>query len=140
MLTINPNHVPELKAHHEEADLQKRAKYIKKCKEAVWNRWTREYIRSLREQHRHAGREQTAHPNVGDVVIIKGERKNRNTWKLGIVTELIKGRVGITRAAKLRVGSGNLERALQHLCPLERSCDWRQPSQLEATAPTFQPR
>ncbi len=140
MLTINPNHLPELKAHHEEADLRKRAKYIKKCKEAVWNRWTREYIRSLREQHRRAGGEQTAHPNVGDVVIIKGERKNRNTWKLGIVTELIKGRDGITRAAKLRVGSGNLERALQHLCPLELSCDWRQPSQLDATAPTFQPR
>jgi hypothetical protein len=69
-----------------------------------------------------------------------GERKNRNTWKLGIVIELIKGRNGITRAAKLRVGSGNLERALQHLCPLELSCDWRQPSQLDATAPTFQPR
>jgi hypothetical protein len=60
MLTINPNHLPELKAYHvDEADLRKRAKHVKKCKEAVWNRWTREYIRSLREQHRRAGGEQT---------------------------------------------------------------------------------
>ena len=141
MLTINPNHLPELKAYHvDEADLRKRAKHVKKCKEAVWNRWTREYIRSLREQHRRAGGEQTPYPSVGDVVIIKSEKKNRNTWKLGIVTELIKGRDGITRAAKLRVGTGNLERALQHLCPLELSCDWQQPPQLDANAPTFQPR
>ena len=118
MLTINPNHLHELKAYHvDEADLRKRAKHVKKCKEAVWNRWTREYIRSLREQHHRAGGEQTPYPSVGDVVIIKSEKKNRNTWKLGIVTELIKGRDGITRAAKLRVGTGNLERALQHPFP-----------------------
>ena len=142
MLTINPNHLPELKAYHvDEADLRKRAKHVKKCKEAVWNRWTREYVRSLREQHRRAGGEQTPYPSVGDVVIIKSEKKSRNTWKLGIVTELIKGRDGITRAAKLRVGTGNLERGhLQHLCPLELSCDWQQPPQLDANAPTFQPR
>ncbi|XP_028393614.1 uncharacterized protein LOC114517960 [Dendronephthya gigantea] len=141
MLTINPNHVPELKAHHmDEADLRKRAKHIKRCKEALWNRWTREYIRSLREQHRRAGGEQTPYPTVGEVVIIKGESKNRNMWKLGIVTELIKGRDGITRAAKLKVGTGNLERALQHLCPLELSCDWQQPPRLNASAPAFQPR
>ena len=36
---------------------------------------------------------------MGDGVIIQG-KKNRNMWKLGIVTELIKGRDGITRAAK----------------------------------------
>ena len=134
MLTINLNHLPELKAYHvDEADLRKRVKHVKKCKEAVWNRWTREYIRGLREQHRRAGGEQTPYPNVGDVVIIKGEKKNRNTWKLGIVTELIKGRDGITRAAKLRVGSGNLERALQHLCPLELSCDWHCNNHLNLT-------
>jgi hypothetical protein len=53
---------------------------------------------------------------------------------------LIKRRDGITIASKLRVGTGNLERALQHLCPLELSCDWQQPPQLDANAPTFQAR
>ena len=43
--------------------------------------------------------------------------------KLGIVTKLIVGRDGETRAAQLRVGKSFLERAVQHLYPLELSCD-----------------
>ena len=102
---------------------EKHAKYLQKCKEATWNRWSREYIRSLQEQHRRAGRSQMRHltneTNVGDAVIIKSEQKIRNRWVLAIVTDLIKGRDGITRAAKLRVGSSNIERAIQ--CPTPRS-------------------
>lgn len=141
MLHTNPNYLPQLKAHHlEERDLRKRAKYLKKCKQVMWNRWTREYIRGLREQHRQARGTQTPHPNIGDVVIIKGESKNRNQWKLAIVTELIKSRDGITRAAKLRVGKGDMERAIQQLYPLELSCDRQQKTPLDPTVPTFQPR
>ena len=73
MLTINPSYLPE---------------------EALWNRWSREYVRSLREQRRRAGGEQTPYPTVGDVVIIKGEKKNGNTWKLGIIIELIMEEMG----------------------------------------------
>ena len=74
MLHINPNYLPELKAHHlQETDLRRRAKYLDKCKQAMWSCWTREYVRSLREQHRRAGGEQTPNPDVGDVVIIKDE-------------------------------------------------------------------
>ena len=29
---------------------------------------------------------------AGDVVIIKGEEQNRNLWRLGLVTELFKGK------------------------------------------------
>lgn len=36
---------------------------------------------------------------------------------------LIKGRDGVVRAAKLRAGMSHLERAIQHLCPMELSCD-----------------
>ena len=38
----------------------------------------------------------------GDVVIIKGEEKNRGLWKLGIVKELITGPDRVVRGAKLR--------------------------------------
>ena len=48
MLNINPGQVPELKAHHlENQDLRKRAKFLRKCKQAMWNRSLREYVRSL---------------------------------------------------------------------------------------------
>ena len=48
------------------------------------------------------GRKQTSHPNGGDVVIVQDENKNRNHWKLGTVTWLIKGRDEMVRGATLR--------------------------------------
>ena len=63
MLHISPSYLPELEAHRvPDKDLRKRGKYLIKCKEVLWNRLTREYLRSLREQHRQAGREQNCHP------------------------------------------------------------------------------
>ena len=47
---------------------------------------------------------------IGDVVIIKGEERDRNLWSLGIITELFKGKDRIVRAAKLNCGRSELER------------------------------
>ena len=93
--------------------------------------------------HRSGGGKQECHPAIGDVVIIQGDVKDRNQWKLGIVTDLITGRDGVVRGAKLRAGRATLERAVQHLYPLELSCD--RPAQkpsavLNANAPIFRPR
>lgn len=111
MLHLRPSQLPELNAYHiEEPDLRKRAKYLYRCKEAMWSRWTRENVRSLRERHSRSGGKQTSHPSVGEVVIIQDESRNRNSWKLGIVERLIVGRDGIVRGAKLRAGKGVLER------------------------------
>ncbi|PFX28961.1 hypothetical protein AWC38_SpisGene6275 [Stylophora pistillata] len=83
--------------------------------------------------------------NVGEVVLIKSDDKNRGKWKVGIVTELIKGRDGVVRGAKLRTGTSHLERAVQQLYPLELSCDRpgdgdRPPTtELRIEAPAFRP-
>ena len=120
LLHINPSHLPELQSHHvPDKDLRKRARYQSKCKDVMWNRWTREYVRSLREQHRRAGGAQTSHPNIGDVVTIQDETKSRNHWKLGIVANLIKGRDGVVRGAKVGTSKGSLERPIQQLYHLE---------------------
>ena len=139
MLNINPNILPELKAHYlEEQNLRKRAKFLKKCKETMWKRWTREYVRSLRERHRQGKGKQISYPKVGDAVIIQDEERNRNHWKMGIVEELIKGRDGIVRGAKVRTAKGKLERAIQQLYPLELSSEekWKP----NPGAPSFEPR
>ena len=81
--------------------------------------------------------------NVGDVMLIKGEEKNRGHWKIGIIQELITGRDGIVRGAKLRAGKSTLERAVQHLYPLEFQCDDStvgKTSELNADAREFRPR
>ncbi|XP_078345136.1 uncharacterized protein LOC144667518 [Oculina patagonica] len=138
------NILPDLEPHHvDDVDLRRRAKHLSKCKNALWKRWSSEYVRSLRERHnlKHPGKPCTL--AVGDVVILKSEDKNRGKWPLGIVQELYPGRDGVVRAVKLRSGKSFLERAVQHLYPLELSSDSvaRAPSRvLNADATVFRPR
>ena len=144
MLYSQPNVLPERKAYLEEdPPLRRRAKYLKKCKEAMWKRWTREYLRGLRERHTLARKDSPCGVEIGDVCIIKDDNKDRNKWKLGIVEELIAGRDGIVRAVKLRAGKSYLERAVQQLYPLELSCDRSREAQrppLNPEASVFRPR
>ncbi|XP_028404020.1 uncharacterized protein LOC114526635 [Dendronephthya gigantea] len=111
----------------EEVDLRKTAKRIEKCKDMMWRRWTNEYVRGLRERHNLKHNNKRFSLKVGDVVIIRADERNRNKWKLGIVEDLIAGRDGVVRVAKLRAGKSHLERAIQHLYPLELSCDITKP-------------
>ena len=135
MLQINPTYILESEAHHlADKDLKKRAKFLQECKRVMWNRWSREYVRSLRERHRRAGGKQTPHPKIGEVVIIREEKKPRNLWELAVVKQLIMGRDGIVQGAILKTGKGSMERAVQHLYPLELSCDREQILPLDPTA------
>ena len=56
--------------------------------------------------------------------------------------ELYKGRDGNVRAVKLRAGKSYLERPVNHLYPLDLSCDRTDPVQviLDPEAPSFRPR
>ncbi|XP_074629800.1 uncharacterized protein LOC141887949 [Acropora palmata] len=145
LLFGQPNLLPELEHHHlESPDLRRRAKYLKRCKDAMWRRWTDDYLRGLREQHRlkHPGSQSDI--AVGDVMLVKDDERNRGKWKMGIVVEVITGRDGIARAARMKTGTGSyLERALQQLYPLELSCD-REPqgaqNVLSVNAAEFPPR
>ena len=127
----------------QDRDLRKRAKYLRKCKDALWKRWESEYVRALRERHNamHSGKQ--AQLEKGDVVMIKGEEKNRALWKIGIVTELIPGRDNIVRAVRLRAGKSFMERPIQFLYPLELHCSRSKEMQnqkLNAEAQEFRPK
>ena len=142
MLYLNSNTLPEFPPHEiEDRDLRRRAKHLLKCKAAVWKRWSQEYLRSLRERHRNLLGAKGAVPVVGDVVILKTDEKSRGKWPLGIIEELIVGKDGVVRAAKVRTGKNQLERAIQHLFPLELSCDRRSEEvQLNPEAESFKPK
>lgn len=142
LLHMQPNALPELEPNYiQDYDLRKCAKYLGKCKDVVWSRWTKEYLRGLRERHRLKHKGDNAHPAVGDVVIIKSDEKNRAQWKLGVVINLIIGRDGVVRGAKLRTPKSVIERPLQHLYPLELTCDMTMaPAALNPTVLAFRPR
>ena len=62
-------------------------------------------------------------PTVGEVVIVRSEQKNRGAWTLGVLIELITGKDGVIRGAKVRTGKSTIERPVQFLYPMELSCD-----------------
>ena len=111
----------------EDTTLKKRARYLKRCKETLWERWRGHYLKSLRERHNMKCSKENHSPlSVGDVVLIKGDERNRSLWRMGIVQELIKGKDEVVRAAKIKCEKNVLERAVQHLYPLELQCDIQQ--------------
>ena len=141
MMFVGSTSLPELAAHHlEDTDLRKWAKYLFKCKEAIWRRWSNEYLRGLRERHNQKHKNTSFTVAIGDVVIIQSEERNRGKWPLGVVEK--KGRDGVVRAVKLRAGQSFLERAVNQLYPLELSCDrddLKPSAKLNPAAPTFRP-
>lgn len=138
------NRIPELEPWREETvDLRKRARYLRACKDSLWKRWSSEYLVALRERHRcnHGGK--SSKIEVGDVVIVRSDERNRAKWPLGIVVKLFPGKDGVVRAVKLRAGKAYLERPIQHLFPLELSCDKQQQKparHLNLETPPFRPR
>ena len=103
--------------------------------------WTKEYLRGLRERHHLKHKGDSTHPAEGDVVIIKSDEKNRAQWKLGVVIDLITGRDGVLQGAKLRTPKSVIKCPVQHLYPLELTCDMTvAPAALNPTLPAFRPR
>ena len=100
-----------------------RTKYLKSCKDALWNRWSREYLTALRERHNLNHNRTKFEVTKGDVVLVKSEEKNPGKWLLGVVREILPGCDGILHAVRVETKNGFLDRAVQHLYPLELSCD-----------------
>ena len=73
-----------------------------------WERWRREYLNMLRENHKITSTNKN-HPTISlnDIVFIEEERKPRSTWKIGIVVELIKGKDDNVQGAIVRVPKSN---------------------------------
>ena len=80
-------------------------------------------------------------PEVGDVVIVQSDSKNRGTWPLIVVAETYLGRDGVLRAVRLKMKNGAIER-VHHLYPMELSCDSfpKKSKELNVEAPVFEPR
>ena len=62
---------------------------------ALWRRWSREYVKALRERHNIIQQTKEMNIKVGEVVLVKSEERNRGKWKLGVVDTPIEGRDGV---------------------------------------------
>ena len=78
---------------------KKRQRYVHRCKEAAaWKRWIHEYLIALRERHNIRHKEKPVKIKISDVVIIKGDQKNRKKWKIKIVQNIFTSKDNIIRS------------------------------------------
>ena len=84
----------------ETESLTKFQRRLQNAREHAWRRWSREYVRSLMEQHR-MKRSDAVILGVGEIVLVVGKQKNRGICMKGKVLRHIKGRDGIFRGAVL---------------------------------------
>lgn len=142
MLLLNQNNTlldPEL-TRVQERDQRRRAKYLMKCRENLWKRGQNEYICALRERHTLKHKDKPERIKVGQVVLIKGDRKNRGEWDIGIIEQLIRGRGKVVRGARIKAKKSHIERVIQLLYPLELECDKIESEELNPKAPEFRPK
>jgi len=87
-----------------------------------WQLWRNDYLLNLRERAAYLkGPKKQSHniPQVGDVVLIK-ENLPCGRWKVGVIHELIQGRDGLIRLAKVLISPRSyLHRTLSLLYPIE---------------------
>ena len=94
---------------------EKRQRYVHKCKEAAWKRWVHEYLVALRERHNLSLKEKPVKININDVVMIKGDKKNRGKWKIGIIENIFMGKDNTIRSSEYVPGRTLLKKPIQLL-------------------------
>ncbi len=101
-----------------------RIKHVQRLLEQFWKRFSTEYLCSLRERDRVQRRkkDRSTIVSVGDIVLIHQKHVGRNSWPLGKVERIICSPDGQVRGAELRTESGQLNRPINLLHPLEMSC------------------
>ena len=112
----------------EDSSYSRRYRYLQNKINHFWKRWQKEYIVNLREHHKCSGKEK-GKVSIGDIVLVQDDNLKRTLWRLGKIEELISGKDGTVRGAKVSVMSRNkldyLSRPVQKLHPLERANEER---------------
>ena len=60
---------------------------------------------------------------IGEIVTVHSDDRNKGKWTLGKITDVFPGPDGSVGAVRVKTSKSYLERAVQHLYPLELSCD-----------------
>ena len=102
---------------------------------------------ALRERHSLSHKEEPMKINTNDVVMIKGDEKNRIKWKIGIIENIFIGKDNIIRSIRIRTRKSILEKPIQLLYRMELHCDLKRTTSntqddeiLNANAEEFRPK
>ncbi|GFV85031.1 integrase catalytic domain-containing protein [Trichonephila clavipes] len=98
-------------------EINKRIRHVQTIREQLRKRFRIEYLGQLREQTQHHRKLRPL--TVGEVVVVENSLKNRTLWSLARVIQLIPGKDGHVRVARVKTETGELVRPVQRLYNLE---------------------
>ncbi|GFS56475.1 integrase catalytic domain-containing protein [Trichonephila clavipes] len=98
-------------------EINKNIRHVQTIREQLRKRFRIEYLGQLREQTQHHRKLRPL--TVGEVVVVENSLKNRTLWSLARVIQLIPGKDGHVRVARVKTETGELVRPVQRLYNLE---------------------
>ena len=102
-----------------EEGIPKRLVFLAASKEQLRKRWMNEYLHALDERSRKQIKNKLEIPEMGKVVLLKDDIKNRALWRIGRVVGTVTGKDSDIRGLKIKLGNGYVvERPLQLICDL----------------------
>ena len=103
----------------DEDETTKLYRRLNNAREHAWRRWKKEYVHGLMEAQRiKRGREPQV-PEIGEIVLVVGEGKNRGEWMKAKMVRHLKGNDGVVRGVELLHKGNQIQRPLQLVCLLE---------------------
>ncbi|XP_063993414.1 uncharacterized protein LOC135171055 [Diachasmimorpha longicaudata] len=91
-------------------------KHLEKLKQHFWNRWHKEYLSELNIRHKWTSGHHDI--GVGALVLLRDDNLPPLKWRMGRVIKIYPSDDGITRKARLRTSTGEVDRNLRRLAPL----------------------
>ncbi|XP_065883158.1 uncharacterized protein [Dysidea avara] len=116
------------------SQLRKRAKVQAHLIQSFQSRWKHEYLTALRKYH-HATGHNHQQIKIGDIVIVHDDGPRVN-WRLAVVTKLLVGGDGFTRAVEIQTSTGTTNRPIAKLYLLEVCSTEESDNQNSPTQPT----
>lgn len=123
----NPSRIADVPVDIISGGISKRVRYLRHLLTSYWKVFTSTYLNELRQAHSYRKNQATDVRKLlnGDVVLIKDDTPlPRNKWRMGKVMQLVTGKDGKVRGARLRVISKEgrhttAYRPVQKLVPFE---------------------
>uniref|UniRef100_A0ABD2X9A7 Integrase catalytic domain-containing protein n=1 Tax=Trichogramma kaykai TaxID=54128 RepID=A0ABD2X9A7_9HYME len=115
---IDDEKVPDLDQIYASSS-ERRLKYRLRLRTELRERFRAEYLGQL--LNRAKSQRSWQKISIGDIVLVANDNTKRLDWPLARVIDLVKGRDGIVRVAKVKTATGELMRPVQRLLVLEES-------------------
>ena len=135
VITDDPDYITHVSNAQQLVNLWKQQQ---KCLNIFWQKWSAEYLQSLRPQQHSQRNSNNFKPSVNCIVLIKDVDRPRSCWKIGRIAQLHQSTDGEVRSVTLSMPSGSsMNRPVSHLYPLE--CSSGEVTTAEVPEPTIAP-